>query len=76
MTFVMLFTASVRSRPPGPPAVPGVSVFVVVFTFGLWIIPEHYDDIYFMRTRIHNLIKASINDCKIKAGSFLVYISQ
>ena len=30
-TFFLLFTASVRSRPPGPPAVPGV-LFIFIFS--------------------------------------------
>ena len=30
-TFFLLFTASVRSRPPGPPAVPGVFFLILVF---------------------------------------------
>ena len=33
-TFFLLFTASVRSRPPGPPAVPGVfgMIFITIYT--------------------------------------------
>ena len=29
-TFFLLFTASVRSRPPGPPAVPGVFCKIII----------------------------------------------
>ena len=38
--FFLLFTASVRSRPPGPPAVPGVLKYVQVVIFkGLGVGP-------------------------------------
>ena len=32
----LLFTASVRSRPPGPPAVPGVFILVTIFDLILY----------------------------------------
>ena len=32
-TFFLLFTASVRSRPPGPPAVPGVFLYTFLYFF-------------------------------------------
>ena len=40
LAFFRLFTARVRSRPPEPPAVPGVFISIVVFHFGgfLWCI--------------------------------------
>ena len=47
-TFFLLFTASVRSRPPGPPAVPGVfsKVFIAEqkLNYVQLVAPEHQND--------------------------------
>ena len=66
-TFFLLFTASIRSRPPGPPAVPGVFHYVFVF--------NHVDNFLSFKSMVNfGFTKVMISDFLLKNNYFALLL--